>query len=114
MRLLASDLGPAKIGFLCYPFPSLEVTPLLDRLGLRPDTCGLSNCSHLTLFQVQFVSRAMTLNNRRSDFLAERIKKECIHRSFCGCDRRRGKLRCEIDSLIRWFCAPRVHAGKNL
>jgi hypothetical protein len=62
MRLLANDLGPAKIGFLCYPFPSCEVTPLLDRLALRPDTCGLSNCSHLTLFQLQFVFRAMTLN----------------------------------------------------
>jgi hypothetical protein len=68
MRLLANDLRPAKIAFLCYPFPSREVTVVLDRLALRPDICGISNCSNLALFQLQFVSLAMTLNNRRSDF----------------------------------------------
>ena len=73
MRLLARDLRPAKIAFLCYPFPSREVTAILDRLALRPDIFRISNYSHSTLFQVQFVSGAMTLNNRRPDFLAERI-----------------------------------------
>ena len=71
MRLLANDLRPAKIAFLCYPFPSREVTAVLDRLALRPDICGISNYSHLTLFQVQFVSRAITLNNRISVFWPE-------------------------------------------
>jgi hypothetical protein len=75
MRLLANDLGPAKIVFLCYSFPSREVTALLDQLALRPDIGGISNYSHSTLFQVQFGSRVMTLNNRSSDFLAERIKR---------------------------------------
>jgi hypothetical protein len=75
MRLLVNDLGPAKTTFLCYPFRSREVTAILDRLALRSDVCGISNYSHSALFQVQFVSRAMTLNNRTSDFLAERIKR---------------------------------------
>jgi hypothetical protein len=75
MRLLANDLGPAKIAFLCYPSPSREVTAVLDRLALRSDIGGISNYSHSTLFQVRFLSRAVTLNNRRSDFLAERIKR---------------------------------------
>lgn len=67
MRLLANDLGPAKIAFLCYSFPSREVTTLLDRPVLRPDICGISNYSRLTL-QVEFVSRTTTLNNRSADF----------------------------------------------
>jgi hypothetical protein len=71
MRLLANDLGPAKIVF--YAIPSREV--FLDQLALRPDICAILNYSHSTLFQVQFVSRVMTLNNRSSDFLAERIKR---------------------------------------
>jgi hypothetical protein len=82
MRLLANDLGPGRIAFLCYPFPSREVTALLDRLALRSDTCSLLNYSHSSLFQVQFVSRAMTLNNRGSDFLAERIKRNPSTVSF--------------------------------
>jgi hypothetical protein len=61
MRLLADDLGPAKSTFLCYPLFSREVTAILDRLALRPDICGISNYLHSTLFQVQFVSRPMTL-----------------------------------------------------
>ena len=81
MRLLANVLRPAKIAFLCYPFPSREVTAVLDRLALRPDICGISNCSNLALFQVQFVSRAISLNNHISDFWP-RAKKECVHRWF--------------------------------
>lgn len=74
MRLLANVLRPAKIAFLCYPFPSREVTAALDRLALRPDICGISNCSNLALFQVQFVSRAISLNNHISDFWREQKK----------------------------------------
>jgi hypothetical protein len=74
MRLLANDLGPAKIAFLCYPIPNREVTAVLDRLALRPDICGISNCSNLALFQVQFVSRAISLNNHISDFGREQRK----------------------------------------
>jgi hypothetical protein len=102
MRLLANVLRPAKIGFLCYPFPSREVTAVLDRLALRPDICGISNCSNLALFQVQFVSRAISLNNHISDFW-QRAKKECVHRWFRRWDLRRGSLRSKIDSLISWF-----------
>jgi hypothetical protein len=112
MRLLANDLGPAKIAFLCYPFPSREVTAVLDRFALRSDICGISNYSHSTLFQVQFVSRAMTLNNRTSDFLAERIRKNASTVCFAA-DPRSGTLRCEIGPLISWFCA-KSQVRKNL
>src|SRR4030095_10425135 len=69
--------------------------------------------SHPTLFQVQFVSRAITLNNRTADFLAARIKKECVHRSFRSgiCE----EVRCavKIGSVLAAF-APRVQVRKSL
>jgi hypothetical protein len=101
MRLLANDLGQAKTAFLCCPFRSREVTAILDQLALRSDICGISNYSHSTLFQVQFVSRAMTLNNRTSDFLAERIKRNASTVRFAG-DPPSDTLRCEIGPLISW------------
>ena len=101
MRLLANDLGPAKTTCLCYPFHSREVTAILDRLALRSHICGISNYSHSTLFQVQFVSPSMTLDDRTSDFLAERIKRNASAVRFAA-DPRSGTLRCEIGPLISW------------
>ena len=74
-------------------------------VGKRFGTGQKLHYSHSTLIQVQFVSRAITLNNRTSDFLAERIEKNASTvRSAVGI-LRRGSLRCEIGSLISWFCA---------
>jgi hypothetical protein len=95
MWLLVNDLGPAKTTFLCYPFRSREVTAILDRLALRSDICGISNYSHSTLFQVQFVSHAMTLYNGTSDFLGERIKRNASTVRFAA-DLR--AIRCAVKS----------------
>jgi hypothetical protein len=113
MRPLANDLGPAKISFLCYPSPSREVTAVLDRLALRPDGCGISNSSRSTLFQGQFVSRAMTLNNRRSDFLAERIKKNASTVRFAAGIYEAVRNAVKLARSLAGF-APRVQAGKSL
>ena len=114
MRLLANVLRPAKIAFLCYPFPSREVTAVLDRLALRPDIdiCGISNCSNLALFQVQFVSRAISLNNHISDFWP-RAKKERVHRWFRRWDLRRGRYAVKSGRSLAGF-APRVQVRKSL
>jgi hypothetical protein len=113
MRLLANDLGPAKITFLCYPFPSREVTALLDRLALRSDICGISNYSHATLFQVQFVSSAMTLNNRSADFLAERIRKNASTVRFAAGIYEEVRYAVKSARSLAGF-APRVQARKSL
>ena len=72
-------------------------------VGKRFGTGQKLHYSHSTLFQVQFVSRAITLNNRTSDFLTERIKKNA------------STVRSAVKSArsLAGF-APRVQARKSL
>ena len=75
MRLLANDWGPAKIGFLPDPSPSRKNPAVLDRLVLRADIRSISDDSRSTLLQVQVLSPVIILNDRTSDFLTERLRK---------------------------------------
>jgi hypothetical protein len=111
MGLLAN--GPAKIVFLCYLFPSREFTALLDQLARGSAICGRSNYSHSTLFQVQFVSAPMTLNDRRSDFLAERIKKNASTFRFAAGIYEKVCYAVKSARSLAGF-APRVQARKTL
>jgi hypothetical protein len=68
---------------------------------------------HSILFQVQFVSRAITLNNRISDFLPEPIKKSASTVRFAAgiCEEVRYTVKA-ARSLAGF--APRVQARKSL
>jgi hypothetical protein len=77
MRLLANDLGPAKVAFLCYPFRSREVRPFWidsqsDHISAAPRMTRIQ-----LSFKSKFVSREITLNNLASDPLT-RLKKNSI------------------------------------
>jgi hypothetical protein len=82
-------------------------------VGKRFGTGQKLHYSHSTLIQVQFVSRAITLNNRTSDFLAERIEKNASTvRSAAGiCEEVRYAVK-SARSLAGF--APRVQARKSL
>ena len=82
-------------------------------VGKRFGTGQKLHYSLSTLFQVQFVSRAITLNNRTSDFLTERIKKNApTVRSAAGiCEEVRYAVK-SARSLAGF--APRVQARKSL
>jgi hypothetical protein len=82
-------------------------------VGQRFGTGQKLHYSHSTLIQGQFVSRAITLNNRTSDFLAERIEKNASTvRSVAGiCEEVPYAVK-SARSLAGF--APRVQARKSL
>src|SRR5207248_10390981 len=81
MRLLVKDLGPAKIAFLSDPSPSSKIPAVLDRVVLRRNICSISNDSRSTLFQVQFLSHELTMNNLTPDPLT-RMKKNYVKKQM--------------------------------
>ncbi len=112
MRLLANDLGPAKVAFLCYPFRSREVRPFWidshsDQISVHIDLLPFNSVSSPVRFPCSNSKYCI------SDFLTERMKKNASTVRFAAgiCE----KVRYAVKSArsLSGF-APRVQVRKSL